>query len=242
MGQRQKRRQAAPGLSLSSCRQCRMHEGLGRPICSGTDRFNAVSAWICFRAAVEGRGAFLDPSVSAEPFMEKMADYGLPVRNQRNVALDFWKKSPFLRKNYPLPVMGRGYNLKNLKEKIGGVRDAQNSMAMQLFNVSRKKLKRALTLNSTYRTDLFHGLWRVVGIEPLISSSGPGLALLLIILTPIIFSLAQPADCAGTPNHDACSRRLLSWNQTRIWTVCGFPGRMEQLGGVPGWMCPSTRC
>ena len=52
-----------------------------------------------------------------------------------------------------------------------------------------KKLTRGLTLIPLTGLIYFTVCGGSFGIEPLISSSGPGLAILLIILTPIIFSL-----------------------------------------------------
>jgi amino acid transporter len=51
------------------------------------------------------------------------------------------------------------------------------------------KLKRGLTLLPLFGLMYFTVSGGSFGIEPLISASGPGLALLLIIITPIIFSL-----------------------------------------------------
>lgn len=52
-----------------------------------------------------------------------------------------------------------------------------------------KKLKRELTLLPLFGLIYFTVCGGSFGVEPLISSSGPGLALLLIALTPIVFSL-----------------------------------------------------
>ena len=66
---------------------------------------------------------------------------------------------------------------------------SQNSNGDVVVQRESKKLKRALTLIPLTGLIYFTVCGGSFGIEPLISSSGPGLALLLIILTPIIFSL-----------------------------------------------------
>ncbi len=52
-----------------------------------------------------------------------------------------------------------------------------------------RKLKRELTLLPLFGLLYFTVSGGTFGIEPLMSSSGPGLALLLIVITPIVFSL-----------------------------------------------------
>ena len=68
---------------------------------------------------------------------------------------------------------------------------SQNKLSGEAVKVQTesKKLKRALTLIPLSGLIYFTVCGGSFGIEPLISTSGPGLALLLIILTPIIFSL-----------------------------------------------------
>jgi amino acid transporter len=59
----------------------------------------------------------------------------------------------------------------------------------KLISKETGKLKRGLTLLPLFGLMYFTVSGGSFGIEPLISASGPGLALLLIIITPIIFSL-----------------------------------------------------
>ena len=53
----------------------------------------------------------------------------------------------------------------------------------------RKRLRRELTLLPVFGLIYFTVCGGSFGIEPLIGWSGPGLALALIVITPIIFSL-----------------------------------------------------
>src|SRR5512134_1504889 len=59
----------------------------------------------------------------------------------------------------------------------------------QVVSVEAKKLKRALTLFPLVGLIYFTVSGGSFGIEPLVGYAGPGLALLLIALTPILFSL-----------------------------------------------------
>jgi amino acid transporter len=59
----------------------------------------------------------------------------------------------------------------------------------QIVSVEAKKLKRALTLFPLVGLIYFTVSGGSFGIEPLVGYAGPGLALLLIVLTPILFSL-----------------------------------------------------
>jgi amino acid transporter len=57
------------------------------------------------------------------------------------------------------------------------------------ISVEARKLKRELTLLPLFGLIYFTVCGGTFGIEPLVGYSGPGLALLLIAITPIIFSL-----------------------------------------------------
>jgi amino acid transporter len=57
------------------------------------------------------------------------------------------------------------------------------------IQVERKRLKRELTLLPLFGLIYFTVCGGSFGIEPLVGWSGPGLALLLIFLTPLVFSL-----------------------------------------------------
>jgi amino acid transporter len=59
----------------------------------------------------------------------------------------------------------------------------------QVIQAEAKKLKRELTLLPLFGLIYFTVCGGSFGVEPLIGYSGPGLALLLIALTPIVFSL-----------------------------------------------------
>jgi amino acid transporter len=65
--------------------------------------------------------------------------------------------------------------------------EAPNSTT--LIEVERKRLKRELTLLPLVGIIYFTVCGGSFGIEPLVGWSGPGLAMLLIVLTPIIFSI-----------------------------------------------------
>ena len=69
------------------------------------------------------------------------------------------------------------------------VKIATDTARGQVINVEAKKLKRALTLFPLVGIIYFTVSGGAFGIEPLVGYAGPGLALLLIILTPIFFSL-----------------------------------------------------
>src|SRR5512136_1251614 len=66
---------------------------------------------------------------------------------------------------------------------------SQNDTRAAEISAEVKKLKRELTLFPLVGLIYFTVSGGSFGIEPLIGYSGPGLALLLIALTPIIFSL-----------------------------------------------------
>jgi hypothetical protein len=57
------------------------------------------------------------------------------------------------------------------------------------IQLETKRLKRGLTLLPLTGIIYFTVCGGTFGIEPLIGGSGPGLALLLILLTPLIFSV-----------------------------------------------------
>ena len=60
------------------------------------------------------------------------------------------------------------------------------------IKTERKKLKRELTLLPLFGLIYFTVCGGAFGAEPIIGWSGPGMALLLLLLTPILFS---------DPNH-----------------------------------------
>ncbi len=59
----------------------------------------------------------------------------------------------------------------------------------KLISLETRKLKRGLTLLPLFGLMYFTVSGGSFGIEPLVSTSGPGLALLLILITPLVFSL-----------------------------------------------------
>ncbi len=65
--------------------------------------------------------------------------------------------------------------------------DLPNSTAV--IEAERKKLKRELTLLPLFGLIYFTVCGGSFGIEPLVGWSGPGLAMLLVVITPIIFSI-----------------------------------------------------
>jgi amino acid transporter len=69
------------------------------------------------------------------------------------------------------------------------VKVATGAVKGQVINGETKKLKRALTLFPLVGLIYFTVSGGSFGIEPLVGYAGPGLALVLIALTPIIFSL-----------------------------------------------------
>ncbi len=57
------------------------------------------------------------------------------------------------------------------------------------IQVERKRLKRELTLLPLFGLIYFTVCGGSFGIEPLVGWSGPGLAMLLVVITPLVFSL-----------------------------------------------------
>jgi amino acid transporter len=57
------------------------------------------------------------------------------------------------------------------------------------IKTERKKLKRELTLLPLFGLIYFTVCGGAFGAEPIIGWSGPGMAMLLLILTPIVFSI-----------------------------------------------------
>ncbi len=92
------------------------------------------------------------------------------------------------------------------------------------------------------RADLFHRLRRLVWHRAADRLVGPGLAMLLIVLTPIIFSLPNMLMVRELNSHDAGRRRLLSLGQTGFWPLCRFHGRLEELGGLLAGCIHLSRC
>ncbi len=64
----------------------------------------------------------------------------------------------------------------------------ESSAAVEIKQ-ERKRLKRELTLLPLFGLIYFTVCGGSFGIEPLVGWSGPGLALVLIVITPLIFSL-----------------------------------------------------
>jgi amino acid transporter len=64
-----------------------------------------------------------------------------------------------------------------------------NNSEVAVIRTETKKLKRELTLLPLFGLMYFTVCGGSFGIEPLVGWSGPGLALVLIVLTPIVFSL-----------------------------------------------------
>ena len=65
--------------------------------------------------------------------------------------------------------------------------DVTNSSVQ--IQVERKRLKRELTLLPLFGLIYFTVCGGSFGIEPLVGWSGPGLAILLVVITPLVFSL-----------------------------------------------------
>ena len=57
------------------------------------------------------------------------------------------------------------------------------------IQVERRRLKRELTLLPLFGLIYFTVCGGSFGIEPLVGWSGPGLAILLVVITPLVFSL-----------------------------------------------------
>ena len=57
------------------------------------------------------------------------------------------------------------------------------------IQVERKRLKRELTLLPLFGLIYFTVCGGSFGIEPLVGWSGPGLAMLLVVITPLVFTI-----------------------------------------------------
>src|SRR5438552_11554454 len=64
--------------------------------------------------------------------------------------------------------------------------------------------------------------------EAMVSTSGPGMALLFILIVPWLFSVPM-ALFSGNGDGNAGGRRLLSLDSCSIWRFLGFPMRLVEL-------------
>ena len=104
-----------------------------------------------------------------------------------------------------------------------------------------RPVKRALGLGSLVFIMFFTVSGGAYGLEDVIGSSGPGIGILLIVLTPLVVQPAERADGRRARDRDAGRGRLLLLGQARDGAVLGIPGGLVVLahelrrhGDLPG--------
>lgn len=102
-----------------------------------------------------------------------------------------------------------------------------NPSKTTLIEAERSKLKRELTLLPLFGLLYFTVCGGSFGIEPLVGWSGPGLALLLIALTPIVFSVPNMLMVRELQSMMPVEGGYYHWIKTAFGPFAGF---------MAGWM------
>jgi amino acid transporter len=107
---------------------------------------------------------------------------------------------------------------------------AQNATSTLLTKAEKSKLKRELTLLPLFGLIYFTVCGGSFGAEPMVSMSGPGFALLLFILTPLVFSIPNMLMVREMQSMMPAEGGYYHWLKKAFGPFVGF------LGGWSNWV------
>ena len=110
--------------------------------------------------------------------------------------------------------------------------DVTNSGAQ--IQLERQRLKRELTLLPLFGLIYFTVCGGSFGIEPLVGWSGPGLALLLVVITPLVFSLPNLLMVRELQSMMPVEGGYYHWVKQGFGSFAGYHGGLDELGRLLG--------